>query len=310
LPYYQDHKFRADTVKAYEFVFSLSQTNENGEFDPHALDDIDIDLWKKKTLEWAHEQFDVAPDGQSNIIHAVLHNDESNPHIHMVVIPIDERGRFNASRWTGSPSLCSEQQTSYAEAVKDAGLIRGVRKSSASYQSMRQLYGQLAKGGEVPEVQPGETAEEFRARAMEQMTLVAQSTIMKANQHARHIVRQADRHRNEVDEEGERSTIAFRRHHRQLEQQNDDLTAKNNALAQKNEQMEQTLLSMQLFIDGVHRDERKAAKVAEYAKQHSDFLHGVDLLEGTDPDRARAIREMYEEMRELGEQDCTTTQNI
>lgn len=94
LPYYQKHDVRKNAVLGYEVMMAFSQDgNEN----------IDIDTWKKNSIKWLHDTFDKAPDGKSNVLHAVLHMDETaGPHIHAFIVPIDENGRLNARiihRW-------------------------------------------------------------------------------------------------------------------------------------------------------------------------------------------------------------------
>jgi len=93
------------------------------------------------------EQFPGCP------VSATLHLDESTPHIHATITPIDttpsERGkrggkpRLNASRWLDGPERLSALQDAWAAACEPLGLERGVRGSPAKHESVRRLYGRL-----------------------------------------------------------------------------------------------------------------------------------------------------------------------
>lgn len=49
--------------------------------------DFDFEQWKKENVEWLQSYF-----GKDNVVSAVLHMDETTPHIHAVVIPmVNER---------------------------------------------------------------------------------------------------------------------------------------------------------------------------------------------------------------------------
>ena len=98
LPYYKNHKIRKNAVHAIEVITTFSK----GE-------DIDIQSWKKKNVEWMQNTFNVAKDKKSNIASIVYHADEpGNVHCHAIIVPIDENGHLNASRFLdGSKKLSS-----------------------------------------------------------------------------------------------------------------------------------------------------------------------------------------------------------
>ena len=157
LPYYKNHNYRSDQVKMFEVLLTYSK-DEN----------INKQEWKDKSLQWLKKTFDIAPDKQSNIMHVAYHADETgNVHCHAMVVPIDERGHLNARRWTNGSRSMTELQSSYAESVKDLGLKRGLSGSSAKHKDIRRMYAGLNRVIEVPEVNAGETALEYRERILE-----------------------------------------------------------------------------------------------------------------------------------------------
>jgi len=60
-----------------------------------------------------------------------------------VVVPIDDRGRLNAHAFTGTQAMCRAQQTSYAHAVEDLGLRRGVQGSQAEHATLKEFYAKI-----------------------------------------------------------------------------------------------------------------------------------------------------------------------
>ena len=158
LPYYQSHKVRKDQVLGYEVLLSFSRD-----------EGIDIEKWKEQSVDWLHQTFDVAGDGKSNVLSAVFHGDESgNVHIHAFVVPVDERGRLNAKRFTGVSHMISELHTSYAEAVSDLGLERGLAGSSAKHKVIRKMYADLNNAINIPDPKEGETAAEYKKRIQDE----------------------------------------------------------------------------------------------------------------------------------------------
>ena len=122
-------KVRKDAVLQIEVVLTYSSV---------ANDNISIEEWKKANVEWLKEYF-----GEENVISAILHQDEAQPHIHAIVEPIDRESgepRFNAKKWLGGKALLSQMQTNYAKAMEPLGLQRGEENSRASHQDLQTFY--------------------------------------------------------------------------------------------------------------------------------------------------------------------------
>lgn len=121
------NKVRSNAVKGIEIVMNYSNSD--------ALD-INVDSWANDSMEWAKERF----GGEKNIKHAVLHMDEScGPHIHVVVVPMNDKGRLSCKSFIDGPGDCSRLQTEYAQKVGSKyGMNRGVKYSSIDNKTLWQ----------------------------------------------------------------------------------------------------------------------------------------------------------------------------
>ena len=119
-----------------------------------------LDQWCADNLAWLNKTF-----GADNVVSAVLHRDESTPHIHAAVVPIvtGERRKVKEKRIPDKPGkkkyrkkspdavrLCNddvmsriklkEYQDTYAEAMAGYGLQRGIDGSVARHISTQEFY--------------------------------------------------------------------------------------------------------------------------------------------------------------------------
>lgn len=113
-----------------------------------------LDKWTDANLKWLRDTF-----GEDNVVSCVLHMDEKTPHLHATVVPIVTGDRKRKSRegekkyrtQTG-PRLSADDvmgrgrlstyQNTYAEAMREFGLQRGVVGSTAKHQSNGEFYRQ------------------------------------------------------------------------------------------------------------------------------------------------------------------------
>lgn len=133
LPYYDDHDFRKNGVRGVEFLlyYGSGDYKKTRQFP----ENFDFDKWKQENVEWIKETF-----GEENVVSAVLHMDETVPHIHVIVLPVDERGRFNAKDVFG-PKALERYQESYAERMHTAcGLKKRVKHSRAKHEDIDKFY--------------------------------------------------------------------------------------------------------------------------------------------------------------------------
>ena len=106
-------KLRSNAVMALEVVLTFS---------PGAVPEENLKAWAFDNATWLRHTF-----GSDNIIDCQLHLDEKTPHIHAMVVPIDDRGRLNARAFVGGTrAKMSTLQTEYAKMMQHHGLERGI----------------------------------------------------------------------------------------------------------------------------------------------------------------------------------------
>src|SRR6185312_1254301 len=109
-------------------------------------EDFDLNQWVDDNLTWMKEKF------QDNLIQAVLHLDERTPHIHAMVTPIINNGKENkliAKHFWGEAKGLKALQTEYAKVVEGHGLKRGIEKSKARHETIKDYYTNLNKAEKV-----------------------------------------------------------------------------------------------------------------------------------------------------------------
>lgn len=141
-------KTKKDSVLAIEYVMSFS---------PEQTKNIDVDDWARDNIDWINRRH-----GKDRILQAVLHLDETTPHLHILVTPIVEntidrrikdpekiknapKYKLNCKKFTGSPKLLSHMQDSYSAAMAIHGLERGIINSKAKHQDIKEFYADINK---------------------------------------------------------------------------------------------------------------------------------------------------------------------
>lgn len=160
----EQHKTpKKDSAVAVEVMMTMSpedgiRLKENGK----------VDAWATANVQWLERTF-----GHGAITHAELHLDETTPHIHAIVQPIDDKNRLNVNQFIGGQKgreKLRKMQTDYAEAMKEFGLERGIEGSRARHENVQRFYGAVEQAfeQEPPAVEKGlirrESAEEYRQR--------------------------------------------------------------------------------------------------------------------------------------------------
>lgn len=123
-------KVRKDVVAMVEFVLTFS---------PEMEDNINFEEWNKANLEWIEKQF-----GKNKIIRYDLNADEATRHGHYFLLPLDEEGYLNASKFFGKKQQVVRLQDTYADTMKSFGLVRGISKEQtrANHQSLDEWHKQ------------------------------------------------------------------------------------------------------------------------------------------------------------------------
>lgn len=120
-------KIRKNAVKTVNLVFSAS---------PELFKDKEkAKLWELQTWEFIKKEL-----GEENLIYAVVHKDEKTPHFQVSFIPVDPRGKLNASHFFDGRKKCNEFATRYNNSVKNLGLKRDKGKDKAKPESTAEYY--------------------------------------------------------------------------------------------------------------------------------------------------------------------------
>lgn len=171
-------KPRRGAVYAYEIVLGYSHG---------AVPTEKVNDWAQANIKWLGEVF----GGDKNVLSAVLHLDEHTPHIHAIVMPIDERGHLCARSFTGTRKKMFELRDSYAEAMECFGLKRAERYTKASNKDLKKYYtsvNSIAKT-KAPEKLPDETPEVYADRCEEWVRTVEYKALDRVNKANKDIAR-------------------------------------------------------------------------------------------------------------------------
>jgi len=125
---------RADQVRAVEIVLTASPDWFKRDADRQAEDMRGSD-WVTDNLNFLKNKY-----GEKNLVSFTLHQDETTPHIHAVVVPLTDKGRLSAETLFNRETL-RDLQTEYAQAMAPHGLERGVKGSRRHHLDMKQMYG-------------------------------------------------------------------------------------------------------------------------------------------------------------------------
>lgn len=178
-------KARSNSVMALDTVYTASpeffQERTNAENDKFFQD----------CLKFHNEHF-------GHIISAVVHYDETTPHLHVISVPLTKDGRLSARDVIGNKSKMSKTQDSFFEQVgRGYGLERGIHMDgqekkqhiSAQEHQLREIKQQIAReqekleAAEHSEETARTRAQEYRQTAAELQKQVEQLQKERVEQH-------------------------------------------------------------------------------------------------------------------------------
>ncbi len=94
-----------------------------------------LEAFQQSACQWLVNRYG------ERIIRAELHLDESTPHIHAYMVPLDEKGKLNCRALLGgSRYRLSELQDDFAQAMATLGLERGIKGSKAKHTEISKYY--------------------------------------------------------------------------------------------------------------------------------------------------------------------------
>lgn len=176
-----NRKLRSDAVIGIEILLGYSKGSK-----------LDIEKWKEENLKWLREKFDISPDGKSNLLSVTFHMDETNPHIHSVIVPMDGKGLIRCKEFINGPADMRNMQTEYADRMKQFGLQRGLDNSVAKKVDIRRLYTDLNQAmnnaEQSLEIRPGDTLEKYHDKAVEACKDISGSYERKITEKNREII--------------------------------------------------------------------------------------------------------------------------
>jgi len=132
-------KRRKDAVLAVEYMLTASP-----------------DWWKSASQEQQAAFFNQAHKwlvekyGADRIVTASIHRDETSPHMTAFVVPLTKDGRLSAKDFIGNKAQMVSDQTTFAGAVADLGLKRGIEGSKARHTRIQAFYEALERQPVTP----------------------------------------------------------------------------------------------------------------------------------------------------------------
>lgn len=133
-------KHRKDAVLGLEYLVTATPASLND------LGEAKTAQYFQDAMKWLKERH-----GAQNIITAVVHKDESNPHLSVFVVPIVD-GKLNAKAFTGGKKALVGMQDEFQEKVaKGYGLERGVPDTHIHHIPQAKLYARLSSESPAPQ---------------------------------------------------------------------------------------------------------------------------------------------------------------
>lgn len=151
-------KYRRDAVRVIEYIVSASP--QWFEQNPHR----EREYFDAATA-WFRSEF-----GAANVVSAVVHNDESSPHMHLLVVPRDEssgKPKLNAKGIFGNKGVLRRRQSEFSDAMANFGVERGKADPERRHTKVRDWY-------------HGHTQLDDREKALEAREANAQSQVAVA----------------------------------------------------------------------------------------------------------------------------------
>lgn len=161
------------------------------------------DEFFRRSRQWLADKY-----GADRVVTSTIHRDETSPHLSAFVVPLTRDGRLSAREFVGGRQKMRDDQTSYAAAVADLGLSRGIEGSKARHQTIREHYAALKRpvadlALSAEDVTPRVLRKGFLSNLIEDPETVAQrltETVQRAYAPAVEQARQAAQERRRADD--------------------------------------------------------------------------------------------------------------
>lgn len=290
-------RIRKDAVRALEIVTTFSRS-----------ENIDIEKWKSKNIDWLKTTFNVAGDNKDNVISVMYHADEAgNVHCHAIVIPVDEKGHLNASRFIDGSRTLANMQTSYAESMKEFGLMRGLENSSAKHTDIRRFYTELNRSMAIPEPFDNETAIEYHDRISEDLENRNLALLKKQKDTEQKYQRRLDYMKRAFDEslKKELENIEKSREFNlaklqdEIRTKSQELERLSSSLFRMEQQLTQARSDYNYYINKLNTTESEIELLRKKAGKYDKIESGFRILKESHPQKANEIEHTFSIMEEL-----------
>lgn len=263
LPSYQQHGTRKNAVLAIEVVTTFSRD-----------DNIDLKKWKEENIKWLEKTFNVSPDGKNNVLSVVYHADEpGNVHCHAIIVPVDEKGNLNASRFLDGRRAMSQMQTDYGKSMEQFGLERGLENGRARHQDIKKYYAELNNAIEVSMPQKEESALEYRNRVIEELQTMQAAALRERKEKQREMERYLAQKRKSAEEELTKERENFQKTKDEFLK---NVKAENKELFENIERTKKELYYSQQRLDKIHE------KIKLTEQDYQELLDAVADVKDTD----------------------------
>ena len=253
-------------------------------------DEGKLNDWAESSIRWAIDTF-----GEANVVGAHLHMDEQTPHLHVTVVPIvttERKAKAKESKVTrryrtkpkNKPRLCADDvmtrdnltsfQDTYAKAMEQFGLERGIRGSETRHVDQHEYYrqcqiekkslehdiSQLAIEKNVLRIQNKSLADEKAKTERETKALEGKKILIEG-------------YNTRIQEEN--SELA--KDNKRLKSENESLSETNSSLVSEKEELSEAKEKVEGELDAIEADKQKLisekstyAEEAEAAKKEAE----------------------------------------
>lgn len=185
-----DQTIRKNAVLCVEMLLTASpeyfrpqEPSRAGYYEAQKLSD-----WQQAVTRWLDQEYG------NRLVRAELHLDESTPHIHAYLVPLDERGKLNCRGIFGGRQKLSQFQDSYAAAMSPLGLERGIKGSRAKHTKLKQYYAAVNSASTQvidPKIMEQQLADRSQAIKDKQQALITAKSLSRKNQQLQQRLQQA-----------------------------------------------------------------------------------------------------------------------
>lgn len=257
--------------------------------DGERLSEADQNDYFKRALAFVQERF----GGAENVLAAAVHRDESTAHVQILMLAREPGGvKLGASQFMGNRGNLHRLQNDFWQACgKPFGLQRGEPRTGARNLPVRQLYGALAAGAEVPELVPvpvvsfkdrmlAPEKQAQRDRAIEHNQSVIEQLRAQAGRgaglHPQLIEQQAERYRkalaraDKAEKEAQESTLKAQKAAEELRGKQREIDAMEGYL----QKLDKQLMDKNKEVDRIDNDIDRLRNLRD--EERKEFGSGLD----------------------------------